>query len=104
MLHSVRAIQQLTYAATGGVLAAATIALSEVLGDERNYDYRYVWMRDLALITGALSTLDIAAKQEFRFLDFVAAALHENKQASVTPLYRVDHGLVKDKRVLSLGG
>jgi|GEM_PF-1428103 len=104
VLNSVRAIQQLTYAATGGVLAAATIALPEVLGDERNYDYRYVWMRDLALITGALSTLDIAAEQEFRFLDFVAAALRENQQASVTPVYRVDHSLLQDKQVLPLSG
>jgi GH15 family glucan-1,4-alpha-glucosidase len=104
VLNSVRAIQQVTYAETGGVLAAATIALPEVIGDERNYDYRYVWMRDLALITGALSTLDIAAKQEFRFLDFVAAALEENQQPCVTPLYRVDHSLVKDMQELKLGG
>jgi GH15 family glucan-1,4-alpha-glucosidase len=104
VLNSVRAIQQVTYAATGGVLAAATIALPEVIGAERNYDYRYVWMRDLALITGALSTLDIVAKQEFRFLDFVAAALQENQQASVTPLYRVDHHLVKGMQHLKLGG
>jgi GH15 family glucan-1,4-alpha-glucosidase len=104
VLNSVRAIQQVTYAETGGVLAAATIALPEVIGDERNYDYRYVWMRDLALITGALSTLDIVAKQEFRFLDFVAAALHENQQESVTPLYRVDHRLVKDMQELKLSG
>jgi GH15 family glucan-1,4-alpha-glucosidase len=102
--HSVRAIQQLTYAATGGVLAAATLALPEVLGDARNYDYRYVWMRDLALITGALSTLAIAAKQEFRFLDFVAEALQHNQQASVTPLYRVDHRLVRGKHELPLSG
>jgi GH15 family glucan-1,4-alpha-glucosidase len=104
VLNAVRAIQQVTYAETGGVLAAATIALPEVIGDERNYDYRYVWMRDLALITGALSTLDIAAKQEFRFLDFVAAALEENQQPCVTPLYRVDHSLVKDMQELKLGG
>jgi len=104
VLNSVRAIQQVTYAETGGVLAAATIALPEVIGDKRNYDYRYVWMRDLALITGALSTLDIAGKQEFRFLDFVAAALHENQQACVTPLYRVDHSLVKDMQELKLSG
>jgi GH15 family glucan-1,4-alpha-glucosidase len=104
VLNSVRAIQQITYAETGGVLAAATIALPEVIGDERNYDYRYVWMRDLALITGALSTLNIMAKQEFRFLDFVAAALHENQQDCVTPLYRVDHSLVKDMQELKLSG
>jgi GH15 family glucan-1,4-alpha-glucosidase len=104
VLNSVRAIQQITYAETGGVLAAATIALPEVIGDERNYDYRYVWMRDLALITGALSTLDIVAKQEFRFLDFVAAALRDNQQECVTPLYRVDHSLVKDMQELKLSG
>jgi GH15 family glucan-1,4-alpha-glucosidase len=104
VLHSVRAIQQVTYAETGGVLAAATIALPEVIGDERNYDYRYVWMRDLALITGALSELDTAPRQEFRFLDFVAAALHKNQQRSVTPLYRVDHSQVQAMQKLPLSG
>lgn len=104
VLNSVRAIQQVTYAETGGVLAAATIALPEVIGDERNYDYRYVWMRDLALIIGALSALDVAAKREFRFLEFVATALRTNQQDCVTPLYRVDHHLVKDMQELKLSG
>jgi GH15 family glucan-1,4-alpha-glucosidase len=69
---SMRAVQQLTYAATGGIVAAATTSLPEVLGGARNYDYRYVWMRDVSLIVSALLQLDKVGQPEESFLGFVA--------------------------------
>lgn len=104
VLASVRAIQQLTYAATGGVLAAATMGLPEVIGGERNYDYRYVWVRDAALITGALSVLDADGKMEFRFLDFLHQAMKENTEKCIYPLYTIDYQLAKSTENLMLSG
>jgi GH15 family glucan-1,4-alpha-glucosidase len=101
---SIRAVQQLTFAETGGIVAAATTSLPEVLGGARNYDYRFVWMRDVSLIVGALVQLDDVGPVEQSFLDFIAGALRENQQASPSPFYAVDKTLIKHLRQLDLAG
>jgi GH15 family glucan-1,4-alpha-glucosidase len=55
--RSLITLKGLTYKPTGGVVAAATMALPEQLGSSRNWDYRYCWLRDttftlLALMNG----------------------------------------------------
>lgn len=52
--NSFRAIQLMTYQKNGGIIAAATTSFPEVPGGDRNYDYRYIWLRDSAMITSAL--------------------------------------------------
>jgi len=56
--RSVITLKALTFARTGGIVAAPTTSLPEQLGGVRNWDYRYCWLRDAALTLNALMAAD----------------------------------------------
>ncbi|GAB3576631.1 glycoside hydrolase family 15 protein [Leifsonia lichenia] len=54
VVRSLLLLRALTHLQTGGIVAAATTSLPESFGGERNWDYRYVWLRDASLTISVL--------------------------------------------------
>src|SRR5690348_6639475 len=76
MHHSGRVLQALTFAPTGAIVAAPTTSLPETVGGERNWDYRYTWVRDACLTMEALwvAACPDEADKFFGFLADAAAS------------------------------
>ncbi|MFW6370058.1 MAG: glycoside hydrolase family 15 protein [Bacteroidota bacterium] len=104
MLDSLRAIRQVTHEESGGIIAALTTSLPEVPGGERNYDYRYVWLRDASMIVSALTRAKINSEDERRFLDFICSARGYVKDYSTTPFVTVTKKAAPPERYLNFDG
>jgi alpha,alpha-trehalase len=84
--HSGRVLQAMTFAPTGAMVAAPTTSLPEAVGGERNWDYRYTWVRDASLTMEALwvAACPDEANKFFAFLANAAgSALQHNADLQI---------------------
>jgi GH15 family glucan-1,4-alpha-glucosidase len=86
--RSALAVKGLTYMPTGATVAALTTSLPETPGGERNWDYRYTWIRDSTFTLQALHYLNLDWEAD-EFMQFVAD-VEPNSDGGLQIMYGID--------------
>ncbi len=102
ILRSALALRLLIRDTSGAIAAAGTLGLPEHPGGQRNYDYRYCWLRDASFVVDALASVG-ARESARRFLDWLGRALHSSSPR-LQPFYRLDGDRRAQERESALSG
>lgn len=97
--RSLLVIRGLTYRTTGAIIAAPTTSLPEALGEERQWDYRFNWIRDGSYAAEALLAVgDVVSAR--RFMEFVFNLVDTVGKPFRAPFYLVDGTTIEGEREL----
>jgi GH15 family glucan-1,4-alpha-glucosidase len=83
---------------TGAIIAAMTTSIPEAYGSNRNWDYRYCWVRDAYFVANALFKLGDTTTTA-HYVDFVMGIVAGAKDARLAPMYTVTGGPIPEEHV-----
>ena len=97
-------LQQNAFDDTGAIVAAMTTSVPEASGSERNWDYRYCWLRDSYFVVDALNRLNATDTME-RYLGYILNVVAGNGGPALQPVYRINgDAALAETQVASLPG
>ena len=82
-------LQQNAFDDTGAIIAAMTTSVPEAAGSERNWDYRYCWLRDSYFVVDTLNRLNATDTME-RYLGYILNIVAGSSELALQPVYRIN--------------
>ena len=99
ILRSAMTLKLLTFEKTGAVLAAATTSLPETIGEVRNWDYRFCWIRDASMVIKIITKLG-HKKIVKNFIDFIVNLIPD-KNEKLQIMYGISGEKILTEKILS---
>lgn len=88
VIRAAIALKLCSYEETGAIVAALTTSIPEAPGSERNWDYRYCWLRDSYFTVNALNRLGVTRTME-HFVRFLLDTVVREQERELHPLYPI---------------
>ncbi|RNC89728.1 MAG: glycoside hydrolase family 15 protein [Allomuricauda sp.] len=96
IIRSALTLKMLTFNKTGAVLAAATTSLPETIGEVRNWDYRFCWIRDASMVIKVMSELGHKNSAK-RYLQFIIDLMPKKDEK-----FQIMYGINKEKKLTEI--